>query len=256
MKLPSRLAAIAGALALLPVPALATPVAGFATTFPMADQRPSLPLLAECDEEPEDDRGEYEEDGQDGDTGGEFPSEGVGLIPGYTLDSDAQVIPVNCDGGANFDRPGPGTTDIIVSSIEAGIAHCGQYTEVWRIDCISDELERMARKMPRANEYRRARAEVLAAAERLRALAAQNANPAQPPVRRAAKVGNVRRTTTRPIVAVAPNRVAATNLAAEAVVSELATTLLRSAGNSASTSRELTRVAQAVDSTKVLLRST
>ena len=60
--------------------------------------------------------------------------------------------------------------------------------------------------------------------------------------------------TTRPITPVAPARVAAANAEATAVVDELATTLLR-AGPTRTAQRELARVAQAVDSTKVLLRS-
>jgi hypothetical protein len=247
MKLVSRLAASAGAFGLLSASVIAAPIAGFGTPFvPPAVQQATPPTLAEC------------ENGYG--SGGEGEGEGEGSFfdaSGYGFGSADETIPipVNCDGGANRDQPGPGSTDVVVTSIEKGISHCGQYTDVWRVDCLSDELERMARRMPRSGEYRQAKAEILAASAKLRALAEQNADPNQPPVRRAAEVNDVRRTTTRPITAVAPSRVVATNLAADAVISELSTTLLRSAGNSASTNRELTRGAQAVDSTKVLLRS-
>jgi hypothetical protein len=249
MKLPSRFAATAGILCLLPIPVTAAPVAGFVTLAPFSMQDPSLPQLV-CDNGYNYDGGGSEGEGE-GSEGGFFDATGLGFGSGDEL----MPIPVDCDGGANRDTPGPGNTDVVVTSIEKGISHCGQYTDVWRVDCLSDELERMARRMPRSGEYRQAKAEILAASAKLRALAEQNADPNQPPVRRAAEVNDVRRTTTRPITAVAPSRVVATNLAADAVISELSTTLLRSAGNSASTNRELTRVAQAVDSTKVLLRS-
>jgi uncharacterized membrane protein YgcG len=246
MPLHSRFAAAIGALCLLAVPAMAAPVAGSALFVPMTTRHPLSPLPAGCfDQVP--DRG-------NGGSGGEG-----GFITGFNFGQGdgGSLIPVDCEGsGSTYDKSGPSRTDIVVASIEAGIEHCGQYTDVWRIDCISDELDRMARKMPRTAEYRQAKIEILAAAARLRALAEQNADPKQPAVRRAVKVGNARRTTTRPITAVAPSRVAATNAVADAAISELSTTLLRSAGNSATTARELTRVAQAVDSTKVLLRST
>ena len=234
-----RLVAATGAACLLSAPALAAPVAGFAPLDPVWTLRTTPPMVVrDC-------LGDNRGGGGEG--SGEF----------LTQDELGSVIPIACDEGSeNRDRPGPGSTDIVVFSIEKGIEHCGQYTDVWRIDCISDELERMARKMPKTAEYSRAKSEILAASAKLRALAQANADPKQPPIRRAAKVGNTRRTTSRPIVAVARSRVVATNLAADAVISELSTTLLRSSGNSASTARELTRVAQAVDSTKVLLRST
>jgi hypothetical protein len=249
MTLVSRLVAAAGTLCLLAAPAFATPIAGVGTFAPassaLSAHQAAPPMMAGCRDEEERDQGGGEGEG--------------GFITGFNLGpgDGGSLIPVECEGsGSIYEKSGPGSTDIVVSSIETGIEHCGQYTDVWRVDCISDELERMARKMPKAAEYSRAKSELLAASARLRALAQQNADPKQPPIRRTAKVGKTRRTTTRPITAVAPARVVATNLAADAVISELSTTLLRSSGNSASTARELTRVAQAVDSTKVLLRST
>jgi len=251
MKLLARTAATSAALCLLTVPAFATPVAGFVTFAPTFAQRPAAPLIPIChdnEQQYDDGRGEEEEEEE-----GEDSAE-TGF--GFGQADDTIPIPVDCEGSDTYGKSGPAYTDIVVASIERGTEHCGQYTDVWRIDCISDELERMALKMPKTGEYRRAKSEILAASAKLRALAQQNADPKQPPVRRAAQVGNTRRTTTRPITAVAPDRVVATNRAADAVISELATTLLRSAGNSPTTSRELMRVSQAVDSTKVLLRST
>lgn len=243
MKRVFQLVAAAGTACLLSAPAPAAPVAGSATLDPFWTSQVTPPMVVrDCF----DDKG-----GSEGEGGGEVTGEF------FTKDELGSVIPVECEGrGQERDMPGPGSTDIVVTSIEKGVEHCGQYTDVWRIDCISDELERMARKMPKTSDYSKAKSEILAASAKLKALAQANADPKQPPVRRSAKVGDTRRTTSRPIVAVAPSRVVATNLAADAVISELSTTLLRSSGNSASTARELTRVAQAVDSTKVLLRST
>ena len=142
----------------------------------------------------------------------------------------------------------------IETLLARGTAACGDYDEVWRIDCLSVELERVAARLPRTRAYDNARAEVAAAAARLHAIAMANADPARPAVRREATVKGTKVRTTRPITPVARPRVAAANAQAEAVVDELATTLLR-AGPTRTAQRELARVAQAVDSTKVLLRS-
>ena len=252
MNLPSRFVAAAGALCLATIPAYAIPIAGFGTFAPFTVQRPASPMVPICHEPPLKPR-----DSGEGTGGGSGTVGSLLLDFNFAQSGENIPIQVECDGsGASYDDSGPGYTNAVIASIEKGTVHCGQYTDVWRIDCISDELERMAQKMPRTNEYSRAKSEILAASARLHALAVQNADPAKPAVRRAAKVGNTMRTTTRPITAVAPDRVAATNRAANAVIAELSTTLLRSAPNSATATRELTRVAQAVDSTKVLLRST
>ena len=157
---------------------------------------------------------------------------------------------------------GKGTTEDFDGNLGAdiemllsrGTDACGGYDETWRIDCLSVELERVAARLPKTRAYDNARAEVTAAAARLHAIAMANADPARPAVRREATVQGTKVRTTRPITPVAPARVAAANAEATAVVDELATTLLRSA-STPTAQRELARVAQAVDSTKVLLRS-
>ena len=234
----------AGALAVL---ALATPTLAAPVMFPGGhDPLPRLtmglpPVTANCEDEdePEDPR--------------EPPIESFRL-GSATGDGDARIY-LACDGrGQNLDPPGPQIADVVEASIGLGITHCGAYTDVWRVDCISNELERMANRLPNDRASREARAQILAAAEKLKALAEQNADPAQPAVQRSVEINGKKRTTTRPITAVAPSRVVATNLAADQVISELSTTLLRSA--STANAAEFTRVAAAVDSTKVLLRST
>ena len=160
------------------------------------------------------------------------------------------------------EEPGKGTTEEsfgnlgsdIAVLLSRGTSACGEYDETWRIDCLSVELERVAARLPKAAAYDKARAEVTAAAAKLHAIAMAYADPARPAVRREATVKGTKVRTTRPITPVAPARVAAANAEATAVVDELATTLLR-AGPTRTAQRELARVAQAVDSTKVLLRS-
>ncbi len=256
MKLLPRFVAGAAALCLTTLPAFTAPVAGPGTLTRVFVPQAAPPMMVGCNDNnfnrDEDQGGGDSVGGGEGDGGDSFTT-GFGF---GQPDENAPIL-VECEGsGSTFHKSGPGKTDIVVDSIGTGVEHCGQYTDVWRIDCISDELARMAQKMPRTSNYSKAKSEILAASAKLQAIAQQNADPRQPPVRRTAQVGNVKRTTTRPIVAVAPDRVVAANRAADAVITELSTTLLRSAGNSPTTMTELARVSQAVDSTKVLLRST
>lgn len=234
--------ACAAAIVALASPTLAAPVFVTGGQAPVPRTALDLPFVTvNC----EDDRPEPQ------------PREGGGPSEGFRFgDASTFRIYKACDGkGQNHDQGGsPQIATIAEVTTARGIEHCGAYTDVWRVDCLSSELERLARRMPDDRASRQARTEILAAAAELRALAEANADPAQPPVRRAAEVDGRRITTTRPITAVAPDRVVATNLAADKVISELSTTLLRSASSNGAA--EFARVAAAVDSTKVLLRST
>jgi hypothetical protein len=237
------------AIVALAAPAAAAPVIGLGVNDPLPRAALTLPLVTvNC----EDDEPEYEPP-SDGEGGGGFGG-GIGR---FTFDQDpAFRIYKACDGkGQNIDPPGsPVIGDTVEASVERAIEHCGAYTDVWRVDCLSNELERMANQLPNDRASRKAKVEIRAAAAKLRALAEANADPEKSPVRRAVEVDGTRLATTRPITAVAPERVVATNLAADQVISELSTTLLRSASGAGAA--EFTRVAAAVDSTKVLLRST
>jgi len=232
------------AIVALATPSLASPVIAPLGKSPVPRSALDLPLVTVNCENPEP---EYEPPSE---------SEGFDSFDSFDLTQDAPFrIYKACDGsGQNIDPPGPELGDAAEISVKRGIAHCSAYTDVWRVDCLSNELERMANQLPNDRASAQAKADIRAAAEKLRMLAEQNADPAQPAVRRSVELDGKKRTTTRPITAVAPERVVATNLAADQVITELSTTLLRSA--SSSNAAEFTRVAAAVDSTKVLLRST
>lgn len=233
-------------------PTLAAPVFVPGGVSPVPRAALDLPLVTINCEDPEPDQeppSEGEEEGGGEETFDNFDSFDV------TGSVDFRIYQA-CDGkGQHIDYHGsPAIGDLAEASVERAIEHCQAYTDVWRVDCLSNELERMASALPNDHASRRAKTEIRAAAAKLRAIAEANADPAQPAVRRAVEIDGARRQTTRPITAVAPNRVVATNLAADQVITELSTTLLRSA--SSANAAEYTRVAAAVDSTKVLLRST
>lgn len=228
-------------------PAAAAPVIGLGWHDPLPRAALDLPLVTvNCEDEEPASEPEFEPEPSGEESFGEFASAQDPLFRIYKA----------CDGkGQHVDPPGSTLIGTVVEeSVERAIAHCGAYTDVWRVDCLSNELERMASALPNDRASRQAKTEIRKAAAELRALAAANADPETPAVRRSVEIDGARRSTTRRITAVAPDRVVATNLAADAVISELSTTLLRSA--SSANAAEFTRVAAAVDSTKVLLRST
>jgi hypothetical protein len=156
------------------------------------------------------------------------------------------------------DRDFPALTDGGATTIEERIAdriaQCERYEEIWRIDCLADGFQELARSLPKTGDYALLNRKLTETAIALNAIARANADPAVAPERKAVSTPAGPRTTSRPIVAVAPARLPAANAAAIAAVDELSTTLLRSATGPV-TQATVARVAAAVDSTKVLLRS-
>jgi hypothetical protein len=134
------------------------------------------------------------------------------------------------------------------------IRHCEEYRPIWRIDCLAEGFKQIATGLPRGEGYASIREELSSTADKLAALARRNADPEVPPQRLRAQTSAGPRRTSRPLVAVAPQNLPAANAAADAIVAELATTLLRSAPNPAQ-QPEIARIAAAVDTTRILLRS-
>jgi hypothetical protein len=134
------------------------------------------------------------------------------------------------------------------------IRHCEEYRPIWRIDCLADGFKQIARSLPEGAGYASIRQELSSTADELAALARKNADPVKPPERLRAQTSAGPRRTSRPLVPIAPQNLPAANRAADAIVADLSTTLLRSAPNPA-TQPEVARIAAAVDSTRVLLRS-
>lgn len=148
----------------------------------------------------------------------------------------------------------PADTRILVQLIERAREHCGTYTAEWRIDCLSSELRATADRLPRGGDYDMLRGELRRSADQLAQIVTANVDRSQPAITRTANVGNRRSTTARPIRRVTRASVPTTNQTATAVLDELSTRLLRSPVSPTSLVA-FGRAAQAVDSTKVLLRS-
>lgn len=157
--------------------------------------------------------------------------------------------------GSDRDDQPAGITAAGVQKIEWLIAdrirHCEAYRPIWRVDCLADGFEQIARTLPRGEGYSRLRDELSSTADQLALVARRNADPQKQPSRLRVQTSAGPRRTSRPIVAIDPRLLPTANATADSIVSDLSTTLLRSARNET----DLVRIAAAVDSTRVLLRS-
>ena len=132
---------------------------------------------------------------------------------------------------------------------------CGGIPTVYRIDCLADQFAKIASDLPDVGELGELKAALNTAAQDLAKIARQNRDP------RAARIRPVSNTipgqpeASRALRAVRPERQEAAEQQALAVVDQLATVLLRSADTATRNSIYFSRLAQAVDSNKILLRS-
>ncbi len=146
----------------------------------------------------------------------------------------------------------PAATDQIARRLQAAVSLCSGVGAAYRVDCLADQLASTARAMPDSGDYAAAKTAIGDAAKKLHALARENADAGTPRI--TATMGDVR--TSRPIIPVAPEAQADVNAQADAILSEAATVLLRSADSAPQLQDDYTQIATAVGSTKVLLRST
>ncbi len=162
----------------------------------------------------------------------------------------------NRDGDRDYEPPALSAPGVrrIEWLIADRIRHCEAYRPIWRIDCLADGFKQIARSLPEGRGYASVSRELSSTADELAALARRNADPAKPPERLRAQTSAGPRRTSRPLVPIAPENLPTANSAADAIVADLSTTLLRSAPNAAA-QPEIARIAAAVDSTRVLLRS-
>ena len=147
----------------------------------------------------------------------------------------------------------------MATRIEAAFAKarglCGAVPREYRLDCMLVFFRQALAETPQQGDLAKAHAILRQTVQRLEALVADNADPARPTIRAQVREGNRTRATPR-LRAVRADRVAQTNAAAARIVAEAETQLLRSSPPSGPARLEYTRIAAAVGSNKVLLRST
>lgn len=145
-------------------------------------------------------------------------------------------------------------TNKIRKDILATVSECSQYDERYRIDCLSQNLDHMARSLPEIGDYRSVRQILLTASGRLGSIVNRYADPAEPRISPRSRA-NPRFLKRRSYRAIAAGQLDRALREAQSVIDEAATQLLRSSENSAARLSHYQSIATAVNSTKVLLRS-
>jgi hypothetical protein len=146
-------------------------------------------------------------------------------------------------------------TNSISADIDRIRLTCDRMNQNYRIHCLVLEMRQVADSIPATGEFAPVRAALLDASRGLQAITDTYEDTAAPRIR--ARVGGrPAAPRTQPITAIRPETVARAAAEAEAVLDEAVTILLRSAENSARRQVAFQPIAQAIDSTKVLLRST
>lgn len=161
------------------------------------------------------------------------------------------------DEGGDFGSRVLRDRDTFVITRELGNANefCGVLDPAYRVDCLANQYEQIAKSLPNRGDYVPIKTQLISAAEELAALARANQDPVLPVVRPKPKSTSPKAKTTRALVPVSKKRIAAVEKAAVKIIEETQTILLRSAENSRRRKIPYTKIAAAIGSNKVLLRS-
>lgn len=134
-------------------------------------------------------------------------------------------------------------------------AYCGDLKAEYRVDCLADQYEQIAKSLPRSGDYNRLRTILAQAARDLDAVVKKNAARNVASIRPKKKADAPRAFAKRDLRAVRKSQTANAARAAERSVQEAQTRLLRSSENSRRRKIPFTRVANAMDSNKRLFRA-
>lgn len=146
------------------------------------------------------------------------------------------------------------TTHKIVLDLASIRKECGGYDEVYRIDCLRQGIDMMVASLPDNSEYRDAKRILKKASSRLGRIVSTYQDTAAPKLEVPANA-NPRFKKRRRYVAIKREAVPQAMAKAQNVIDEAATQLLRSSENSERRLAHYQEISVAVDSTKVLLRS-
>lgn len=146
-------------------------------------------------------------------------------------------------------------TGAIVNALNGVVAFCGALGDRdYVVDCVAAEYREVERKLPSTGEYVDAKAAIASAAGRLEVLARSNRSTTKRPAR-LSQGGATPNSTPRPVVPIQSDAVPAVGQAAAQILEETQTVLLRSTDNSERRRLQYQRIAEAMDSGAILLRS-
>lgn len=143
-------------------------------------------------------------------------------------------------------------TSSIVKNIDGARAECGSYDPVYRIDCLRQRLADIARRIPAGPAYSEARQIISRASSKLGRIQAGVVDRKAPTKRSRA---NPRLKQAKIYAAAKREKLGKAMEQARQVIEEAETQLLRAAENSDKRAGHYQKIAAALESTKVLLRS-
>lgn len=149
----------------------------------------------------------------------------------------------------------PATTDSVVAAVKAATSYCsalpaGEYT----IDCLAERLDKLSRELKGTAGFEDVHAVLKKTSKELSVIARRNRSDTLTPARFTTTGQNPIRTTRR-LIPVDDASMSAAVSQALVVLAEAETLLLRSAEGSADRAVQYQRIASAIGSNKVLLRS-
>lgn len=146
-------------------------------------------------------------------------------------------------------------TTLIVQGLDDSNDICAFMSEEYRIGCFAATYRDLAEDIPANGDYAEAREVLLDTARKLDNLVRDNLDRQKPPLQARIRSGDGRSEPTSPMRAVQADRAPQLNQQASNIVAEAETVLLRSASSDATRAIHFQRIAAAVGSNKVLLRS-
>ena len=146
-------------------------------------------------------------------------------------------------------------TTAITQQLTAARDFCGRITDAdYVVDCLASEVEVLASQMADRGDYAPARAELEQASRSLAQLAEANRNTSKPAAR-ARRAGTQPRTSARELTPTRSESLGSVLEQAAGILEEVETTLLRASQRAEERRVHFERIAEAVGSNKVLLRS-
>ena len=149
----------------------------------------------------------------------------------------------------------PAQTTLFVRRFEQSEQICESLGDEYRVACFAQTYRELANEIPANGDYAEAREVVLETARELDDLVRRNLDRQKPALTARLTTSAGETVRTPPIRAVREDRVANLNEQAADILEEAETVLLRSASSDASRAIHFQRIAAAVGSNKVLLRS-
>lgn len=188
---------------------------------------------------------------------GEGPvTPGPVFAPKLTVDTGPTFVPPPAPpAAAAGDEAGGTMAARIVNEINLGRDYCGWIEQKeYVVDCLSDELNRVAESIPEGSSYAPARAALKKASADLSKLVADNESATLRPGIARVTNSTETRTSTRPLRAVETAKLEDVSAAAIGIIEDTGTILLRSA-TTTEESANFTAISAAVNSNTILLRS-